>query len=98
MEGDFEFMTDILLLFKRLINSSEIGKFISFKMRRFYKNFELPKTLSPKGTQEFVDYLKTLNQSKVSVYFNSQDIERSKPVYNTSLTRLLKDMELNDRL
>lgn len=97
-EGDFEFLLNTLLLFEKLLNSSEVGKYISFKMRRFYKNFQPPKVLEPQGTQEFVDYLKQQQKTNVQLYFQSQNMGLSKPIYSSEIQRQLQGMELSDRL
>ena len=45
IEGDFEFIVDAVNLFEKFYEFKESGKFVSMKLRMFFKKFVIPRKL-----------------------------------------------------
>lgn len=54
VDGDSNFLINTVNFFDRFFRNQEVGEFISFEMRSFYRRFETLKTLSPVQENEFM--------------------------------------------
>lgn len=72
-EGDFVFLMNAVNLFEKFFEYQETGKFISMKLRLFFKKFEIPKTMTTKMEQQFKDEV----QAKLAIQNGLQNAGQS---------------------
>lgn len=53
-EGDFVFLNNAVTLFEKFFSYQEKGRFISMKLRLFFKRFEIPKTMTLLREEKFL--------------------------------------------
>ena len=58
-EGDFDFLMDAINIFEDFFQRKEDGKYISMRLRLFFKKFVIPRKLSKKKKERFLKELRT---------------------------------------